>query len=139
MQLVHKPSVSNQTESESTLSADFSLEDRRGSNKLADTDMDSPGTGDVSIQNAESEERYTCGSTISSHEDCSTSGIYRHKASKFLQRNKSRRIGERNKRKRWRGRHEVQVNANMSEEQQVLMASMLYDLGYLSLFCVRWI
>ncbi|XP_076943314.1 uncharacterized protein LOC143613513 [Bidens hawaiensis] len=108
--------VSNQTESESTLSADF-LDVRSGSNKPADTDMDSPGTGDVSIQNPEGEGR--CGSTVSSHEDCSTSAMHRHKASKILQRNKSRGICDRNKRKRWKGRHEVQVSSSMSEEQQV--------------------
>ncbi|KVH92553.1 hypothetical protein Ccrd_005412, partial [Cynara cardunculus var. scolymus] len=137
MQLVPEPSESNQTESESTLSADFSLEVRSGSSKLADTDMDSPGTGAVSVQNPDAEERYPCG-TMSSYDDCSTSGIYRHKASKIMQRNKSRGNTERNKRKRWRGRHEVQdsfpnvlnrgckqelkaitlVDANMSEEQQ---------------------
>lgn len=127
IQLVHEPSVSNQTESESTLSADFSHEVKSGSNKLADTDMDSPGTGTVSIQNPDNDERYPCSSTISSHEDCSTSGIYRHKASKILQRNKSRGIGERNKRKRWKGRHEVHVNANTSEEQQVSEISSAVD------------
>ncbi|KAI3669842.1 hypothetical protein L6452_41275 [Arctium lappa] len=146
MQLVHEPSESNQTESESTLSADFSLEVRSGSSKLADTDMDSPGTGAVSVQNPDAEERYPCG-TMSSHEDCSTSGIYRHKASKIMQRNKSRGNMERNKRKRWRGRHEVQdsfpnvlnrgckqelkattlVDANMSEEQQVSEISSAVD------------
>lgn len=146
MQLVHEPSESNQTESESTLSADFSLEVRSGSSKLADTDMDSPGTGAVSVQNPDAEERYPCG-TMSSHEDCSTSGIYRHKASKIMQRNKSRGNMERNKRKRWRGRHEVQdsfpnvlnrgckqepkattlVDANMSEEQQVSEISSTVD------------
>ncbi|KAD6795890.1 hypothetical protein R6Q59_021765 [Mikania micrantha] len=127
MQLVHKPSVSNQTGSESTLSADFSLEVRCGSSKLADTDMNSLVTGDVSIQNPEAEERYPCGSTVSSHEDCSTSAMYQHKASKVLQRNKSRETGERNKRKRWKGRHEVQVNASMSEEQQVSEISSAID------------
>ncbi|KAI7724488.1 hypothetical protein M8C21_024507, partial [Ambrosia artemisiifolia] len=129
MLLVHEPSVSNQPESESTLSADFSLEVRSGSNKLADTDMDSPGTGDASIQSPEAEERHLCGSTVSSHEDCSTSSMYRHKASKILQRNKSRGICDRNKRKRWKGRHEVQVNASMSEEQQVSEISSAVDAG----------
>nr|XP_043617383.1 uncharacterized protein LOC122589198 isoform X2 [Erigeron canadensis] len=109
----------NQTESESTLSADFSFEVRSGSSKVADTEMDSPGTGAGSIQNPDSEERYPCGGGISSHEDCSTSGMYRDKASKIMQRNKSRGVGDRNKRKRWRGRDDIHVNANMSEEQQV--------------------
>ncbi|KAJ9562355.1 hypothetical protein OSB04_007515 [Centaurea solstitialis] len=147
-----QPSESNQTESESTLSADFSLEGRSGSSKLADTDMDSPsGTGAVIVQNPDAaEERYPCGTMSSSHEDCSTSGIfYRHKASKIMQRNKSRGNSERNKRKRWRGRHEVQdsfpnvhnrggkqelkaatttiVDANMSEEQQVSEISFTVD------------
>lgn len=115
MEVVHEPSESNQTEPESTVSTDFSLD---GSSKLVDTDMDSP----------DAEERYPCGSTMSSHEDCSTSGVYRHKASKFLQRNHIRGTGERNKRKRWRGRDDSSpqdlkatklVNASMSEEQQV--------------------
>lgn len=127
MQLVHEPSVSNQAESESTLSADFFLEVKSGPSKLADTDMDSSGTGAVSIQNSDTDERYPCGSTISNHEDCSTSEMYRQKASKILQRNKSRGIGERNKRKRWKGRHEVQVNTNMSEEQQVSEISSAVD------------
>ncbi|KAK1422024.1 hypothetical protein QVD17_24864 [Tagetes erecta] len=126
-QLVQEPSVSNQTESESTVSADFSLEVKCGPSKLADTNMDSPGAGDVSIQNPETEERYPCGSTVSSHEDCSTSVMYRHKASKVLQRNKSRGIGDRNKRKRWKGRHEVHVSASVSEEQQVSEVSSAVD------------
>ncbi|KAJ0694652.1 putative CTLH/CRA to LisH motif domain-containing protein [Helianthus annuus] len=125
--LAHEPSVSNQPESESTLSADVSLEVRSGSNKLADTDMDSPGTGDASIQNPEAEERHPFGSAVSSHEDCSTSAMYRHKASKILQRNKNRGICDRNKRKRWKGRHEVQVNASMSEEPQVSEISSAGD------------
>ncbi|KAK9067076.1 hypothetical protein SSX86_014400 [Deinandra increscens subsp. villosa] len=117
IQLVQEPSVSNKRESESTLSADFSLEVRSGPSMLADTEMDTPGTDDVSIKNPEVDGRYSSGSTISSHEDCCTSGRYRRKASKLLHIKKSRGIGERNKRKRWKGRHEVQIYANMSEEQ----------------------
>ncbi|KAI3500474.1 hypothetical protein L1887_36296 [Cichorium endivia] len=118
MQIPQEPS-----ESESTLSADFSLEVRSGSNKLADTDMDSPGT----------EERYPCG-TISSHEDCSTSGIYKQKNSKILQRNKTRGPTDRNKRKRWKGRQEVQdsfpqlLNRTCTQEdQQVSEISSMVD------------
>lgn len=106
------------SESESTLSADFSLEARSGSNKLADTDMDSPGT----------EERYPCG-TMSSHEDCSTSGVYKHKASKVLQRNKTRGIEDRNKRKRWKGRHEVQDSFPQVFNQQVSEISSSVDVN----------
>ncbi|PWA52799.1 CTLH LisH motif-containing protein [Artemisia annua] len=123
MEVVHEPSESNQTEPESTVSTDFSLD---GSSKLVDTDMDSP----------DAEERYPCGSTMSSHEDCSTSGVYRHKASKLLQRNHVRGTGERNKRKRWRGRDDSSpqdlkatklVNVSMSEEQQVSEVSSVVD------------
>ncbi|GJV82813.1 CTLH LisH motif-containing protein [Tanacetum coccineum] len=123
MVVVHEPSESNQTEPESTVSADFSLD---GSSKLVDTDMDSP----------DAEERYPCSSTMSSHEDCSTSGAYRHKASKLLQRNHIRGAGERNKRKRWRGRDDSYpqdfkatklVNASMPEEQQVSEVSSVVD------------
>ncbi|XP_071710724.1 uncharacterized protein [Rutidosis leptorrhynchoides] len=130
MPLVNEGSVTHQTESDSTLSVDFSAEVKSGPGKLADTDMESPGTGTASIQNPVSEERYTCSSTStisSSHEDCSTSGMYRHKASKILQRNKSRGIEESNKRKRWKGRHEVDVDVNMSDEQQVSEVSSAVD------------
>nr|KAJ0213206.1 hypothetical protein LSAT_V11C400221090 [Lactuca sativa] len=122
MKIGHEPS-----ESESTLS----VEARSGSNKLADADMDSPGT----------EERYPCGTMSNNHEDCSTSGIYKHKASKVLQRNKTRGILERNKRKRWKGRQDLQdsfpqvlnqqgsgmsstvdVNVNKEENYEIMLA-----------------
>ncbi|KAK2967557.1 hypothetical protein RJ640_030428, partial [Escallonia rubra] len=59
----------------------------------------------LSIQNTDIEERYPS-EPSSNYEDCSTSGTHHHEISKVLQRNRSPRTGERNKRKRWRGRHE---------------------------------
>lgn len=51
------------------------------------------------------DERYPS-ETPSSHEDCSTSGTHMPVSLKVQQRNRNHGIGERNKRKRWRGRHE---------------------------------
>ncbi|KAK2998496.1 hypothetical protein RJ639_023499 [Escallonia herrerae] len=59
----------------------------------------------LSIQNTDIEERYPS-EPSSNYEDCSTSGTHHHEISKVLQRNRTPRTGERNKRKRWRGRHE---------------------------------
>lgn len=56
----------------------------------------------VSMQSIDVEERFLC--ETNNHEDCSTSGT--HLVGKVLQKNRSHRIGERNKRKRWRGRDE---------------------------------
>lgn len=109
----------------------------------------STNTDVMSTQNTDTEERYPC-ETTSNHEDCSTSGISQPEISNVLQRNRSRGIGERNKRKRWRGRHEdsdfipevisgsskqdlnttmVTSSPYMSREQQVLIIILIFHMA----------
>ncbi|KAL2504887.1 LisH and RanBPM domains containing protein [Abeliophyllum distichum] len=59
----------------------------------------------VNTKNPDVEVRYHC-DTIDPNEDCSTSGTLQPETVEVVQRNRSRETGERNKRKRWRGRHD---------------------------------
>ncbi|XP_071723151.1 uncharacterized protein [Rutidosis leptorrhynchoides] len=80
--------------------------------------------------------RYACEST-ENHEDCSTSWSHWRVDPSILQRNRSHGSGERNKRKRWRGRDddrgtpdhsfpgynkgEIMSNTNVAKEQVVIV------------------
>lgn len=68
----------------------------------------------VNMQDVEIEERYP-NDTASNHEDCSTSEIHQSEISKVIQKNRTHLNGERNKRKRWRGRDD---EAEYKEQQQ---------------------
>lgn len=119
-----------------------SLEVECGVSKHTDSQDRSPDSNAdvVGMHNPDAEERYPA-DTTSNHDDCSTSATHQYDISKVLQRNRSQGIGERNKRKRWRGRHEKHdfvplvlsgnrklelkattaiTSSNISEEQQVL-------------------
>lgn len=78
-----------------------------GETSVSNTIMDgSPenNTDVISIQGADVELRFTGGPT-GSNEDCSTSGSHQPESSRVL-RSRSHGSGERNKRKRWRGRQD---------------------------------
>lgn len=79
---------------------------------------------DIDVISAQTiEERYPCEIT-SNHEDCSTSGTNQPEFSKVLQKNRCQGIGERNKRKRWRGRHE-----DLEFIPEVVSGSSMQDLA----------
>lgn len=59
----------------------------------------------MSTQTTDLDERYPS-ETAGSYEDCSTSRTHQPDSLKVQLRNRNYGIGERNKRKRWRGRHE---------------------------------
>ncbi|CAK9166479.1 unnamed protein product [Ilex paraguariensis] len=114
------PSVSgslrvDQSEPGCCLSRNCSTEGEYGASKHSDGEtsvnnaqlVSSPETNAdvVSMQNTDLKERYPC-ETTSNHEDCSTSGTHHPDNLKVLQRSRNHGTGERNKRKRWRGRQE---------------------------------
>ncbi|GAV80725.1 CLTH domain-containing protein [Cephalotus follicularis] len=79
-----------------------------GENSISNTHLDgSPdsNTDVTSTQGTNGEIRYACEPT-GNHEDCSTSGSHQPGNSRVFQRNRSHGTGERNKRKRWRGRED---------------------------------
>lgn len=67
----------------------------------------------VSMQDIDIEERYPC--DTSNHEDCSTSGMHQCEIPKILQKNRTHGGGERNKRKRWRGRDDTEYPSGSSK------------------------
>lgn len=78
-----------------------------GETSIGNTNMDvSPesNTDVTSRQGTDAELRFT-GEPTGSNGDCSTSGSHQPESSRVL-RNRSHGTGERNKRKRWRGRHD---------------------------------
>ncbi|XP_044470132.1 uncharacterized protein LOC123199290 isoform X3 [Mangifera indica] len=78
-----------------------------GEASISNTNVDaSPenNTDVTSMQGTDVELRFA-GEPMGSHEDCSTSGSHQPESSKVL-RNRGNGTGERNKRKRWRGRHD---------------------------------
>lgn len=63
------------------------------------------GSSSIQLQDTDTEERYP-GEVTSGSEDCSTSGTHQSKSFKILPKSRGHVSGERNKRKRWRGRGE---------------------------------
>ncbi|PKI50123.1 hypothetical protein CRG98_029447 [Punica granatum] len=108
--IISEPTKAGQAESLPSLSRDYSLEVDSGASRSSDgetisTHKDSCCNDDVNVaklQSSDAELRYAC--EPANHEICSTSGSHQSCISSSLQKNRSRRAGERGKRKRWRGR-----------------------------------
>lgn len=103
-----------------------------GSSKILDGEPSytiHPNGASVSSQNTDINERYPT-ETTGNHRDCSTSQI---ENLKVLQRIKSHGIGERNKRKRWRGRHEeIEMMSEIfsaSDKQEVAATALVTSIN----------
>ncbi|XP_027075146.1 uncharacterized protein [Coffea arabica] len=82
------------------------VSDDEPSTDISHMDGSPEGPIDVmSTQTTDINERYPS-ETAGNYEDCSTSGAHQPDSLKVQLRNRNHGIGERNKRKRWRGRHE---------------------------------
>ncbi|KAK0604792.1 hypothetical protein LWI29_019524 [Acer saccharum] len=124
LQAVSKPSKVSQMESGNCSSGNCSLEmefstckHSDGETSISNTNMvTSPenNTDATSMQGSDVELRYASEPT-GNHEDCSTSGSHQIESSRVLLRNRSHGTGERNKRKRWKGRHDdIDYNPDIS-------------------------
>lgn len=79
----------------------------------------------TSMEGKNVELRYAC-DPAPLLDDCSTSGSHQPDCAKILQKNRGNVIGERNKRKRWRGRYdEPGVGASLSGSRKELIPTAL--------------
>ncbi|KAL5752933.1 hypothetical protein ACOSP7_023117 [Xanthoceras sorbifolium] len=124
LQALSKPLKVSQTESGYCSSGNCSLEmefvtskHSDGETSISNTNMGgSPenNTDVTSMQGSDGELRYAS-EPAGNHEDCSTSGSQQAESSRVLLRNRSHGTGERNKRKRWKGRHDdIAYNPDIS-------------------------
>ncbi|KAG9137993.1 hypothetical protein Leryth_019377 [Lithospermum erythrorhizon] len=79
------------------------LDDEVYSNDAVQANLLGAGSNAMHLQNNDTEERYS-GEITSCSEECSTSGTHQSMNFKTLQKSRGHVSGERNKRKRWRGR-----------------------------------
>ncbi|KAJ0096518.1 hypothetical protein Patl1_28724 [Pistacia atlantica] len=129
---VHQPESGYCSSRNCSLEVDCSISKHSdGETSISNTNMDaSPenNTDVTSMQGTDVELRFA-GEPIGSHEDCSTSGSHQPESSRVL-RNRSHGTGERNKRKRWRGRHDdfgyvPDVSLNGCDKQELSSSTLV--------------